>query len=108
VLKLGLEDLPKPWRAPLTLAAFAGAVILTYLAIVAGIRNLARAEAREVERDTRTTFKAEALEAARSAAREGAEKAVREAVAPFTLELAKHLAAEEERLRLEGVGRPRR
>lgn len=91
-MNLRVSDLPPSWRSPASLLLFVAAILAAGWAAQWGIRQLARAEARDVVVEDRESFKASALEAARSGARE----AVAESVEPVLRELRAHDAWDHE------------
>lgn len=62
----------------------------------ARVRSVAHAQAVDEIAKDREAFKADAIHAAEVAAREGAERAVRDTVNPWIVEQAKHKAADEQ------------
>jgi predicted lysophospholipase L1 biosynthesis ABC-type transport system permease subunit len=89
------------WPADYRVTLIVGVAVLLALGwFDTRVRSVARAQAAEVIAADREQFKRDAMDAAKTAAREGAEKAVREAVIPLQLEFARHAGEQEARDRL--------
>jgi DNA-binding transcriptional regulator GbsR (MarR family) len=97
------DDAPEPWRPTIAVLGYASLLLIAGVLLTAGfyavIRTEARAETQRVIATDLETFKGAALQAAEHAAREGAQQAVRDAVAPLAGEMR---AAQERDRALEG------
>jgi DNA-binding transcriptional regulator GbsR (MarR family) len=97
------EDAPAEWRPTIRVLGYAVSMLIAGVVLTAGfyavVRTEARAETQRVIATDLETFKGAALQAAEHAAREGAQQAVRDAVAPLAGEMQ---AAQERDRSLEG------
>jgi hypothetical protein len=91
-IDVGVADLPRSWRGPFAVGSVLVMGGSLAQACYFGIAHVARAEAatttREVLAEDIAQFKGEALTAATTAAREGANQAVRDAVGPLAEKIA--------------------
>jgi hypothetical protein len=98
---LRIDDLPPPWRRPAAVLGYVALLLLAGGGGTLGLVALARAEAREETRRVVAAdldaYKREALAAAERAAREGADRAVRETVTPILVELRSHVSRDDDR-----------